>query len=41
LAELKALKEQTGFSGIPVVQDGKLVGIVTNRDMRFAGDLNQ
>ena len=41
LAELKALKEQTGFSGIPVVENGKLVGIVTNRDMRFAPDLNQ
>lgn len=41
LAELKALKEQTGFSGIPVVEHGKLVGIITNRDMRFAPDLNQ
>ena len=41
LAELKALKEQTGFSGIPVVENGKLVGIITNRDIRFAPDLNQ
>ncbi|MEO1323864.1 MAG: CBS domain-containing protein, partial [Pseudomonadota bacterium] len=39
LAELKALKEQTGFSGIPVVEHGKLVGIITNRDMRFAPGL--
>ncbi len=42
LGELKALKERTGFSGIPVVQDdGTLVGIITNRDTRFAEDLNQ
>ena len=41
LAELKALKDQTGFSGIPVVDKGKLVGIITNRDVRFAPDLNQ
>ncbi|MEM1391231.1 MAG: IMP dehydrogenase [Pseudomonadota bacterium] len=41
LAELKALKEQTGFSGIPVVDHGKLVGIITNRDVRFAPDPNQ
>ncbi|MEM7458718.1 MAG: IMP dehydrogenase, partial [Pseudomonadota bacterium] len=41
LAELKALKQQTGFSGIPVVERGKLVGIITNRDMRFAPDPDQ
>ena len=41
LAELKALKEQTGFSGIPVVDHGKLVGIITNRDVRFAPDPTQ
>lgn len=41
LAELKQLKEKTGFSGIPVVEKGKLVGIITNRDMRFVEDLNQ
>ncbi|MEM7766142.1 MAG: IMP dehydrogenase [Pseudomonadota bacterium] len=42
LGDLQALKERTGFSGIPVVQDdGTLVGIVTNRDTRFAEDLDQ
>ncbi len=41
LAELKELKARRGFSGIPVVDNGKLVGIVTNRDVRFAPDLNQ
>jgi IMP dehydrogenase len=39
LADLMRLKEQHHISGIPVV-DGKgtLVGIVTNRDVRFATD---
>jgi IMP dehydrogenase len=41
LGELKALKEQHGFSGIPVVERDKLVGIITNRDTRFVSDLNQ
>ena len=29
------LQKENGFSGLPVIQDGKLVGIVTNRDLRF------
>lgn len=29
------LQRQHGVSGLPVVKDGKLVGIVTNRDLRF------
>jgi len=43
LAEVMALKEQFGYSGIPVVEDGtnKLVGIITNRDVRFAQDPSQ
>lgn len=41
LAELKVLKAETGFSGIPVVDHGKLVGIITNRDVRFAPDPDQ
>ncbi|GAA4229288.1 IMP dehydrogenase [Sagittula sp. NFXS13] len=37
LADAKALTERYGFSGFPVVdEDRKVVGIVTNRDMRFA-----
>jgi IMP dehydrogenase len=38
-----ALKERHGISGIPVVErgSGKLVGILTNRDVRFLTDVNQ
>jgi IMP dehydrogenase len=40
LAEVMALKERYRISGIPVVQsDGKIIGIITNRDVRFASDL--
>ncbi|MEE2877891.1 MAG: IMP dehydrogenase [Pseudomonadota bacterium] len=41
LGELQEIKTRTGFSGIPVVEnDGKVVGIITNRDTRFVDDLN-
>jgi IMP dehydrogenase len=37
LADAKALMERYGFTGFPVVDDERrVVGIVTNRDMRFA-----
>ena len=37
LAEAQAMMAQNRISGIPVVEhDGKLVGILTNRDVRFA-----
>ncbi len=37
LADAKALIERYNFTGFPVVgEDGRIVGIVTNRDMRFA-----
>ncbi|MFC3580747.1 IMP dehydrogenase [Sphingomonas hylomeconis] len=37
LAEARALMTNNRISGIPVVEsDGKLVGILTNRDVRFA-----
>ena len=29
------------ISGVPVVKKGNLVGIITNRDLRFATDMNQ
>ena len=40
LADALALMERNNISGIPVVQgdDGKLVGVLTNRDVRFATD---
>ncbi len=41
LADAKALRERYNVSGFPVVDDaGRVVGIVTNRDMRFATDDN-
>ncbi|WEK42749.1 MAG: IMP dehydrogenase [Candidatus Sphingomonas colombiensis] len=42
LAEAQALMEQHRISGIPVVEKGgKLVGILTNRDVRFAENPRQ
>ncbi|MDO5632814.1 MAG: IMP dehydrogenase [Paracoccus sp. (in: a-proteobacteria)] len=39
LADAKALQERFNVTGFPVVDDkGQVVGIVTNRDMRFASD---
>ncbi len=39
LADAKALVQRYNFTGFPVVDgDGRIVGIVTNRDMRFASD---
>ena len=41
LGDLMALKQRHKVSGIPVVDEfGKLSGIITNRDVRFATDLN-
>ena len=42
LGDLKELKNRTGFSGIPVIDEKSVVvGIITNRDTRFAEDLNE
>ncbi|KGJ09630.1 IMP dehydrogenase [Paracoccus sphaerophysae] len=39
LADAKALQERYNVTGFPVVDgQGRVVGIVTNRDMRFASD---
>ncbi|MFE3839184.1 IMP dehydrogenase [Pseudogemmobacter sonorensis] len=39
LSDAKALMERYNITGFPVVDgDGRVVGIVTNRDMRFASD---
>ena len=36
-----ALMRENGISGIPVTSQGKLVGILTNRDLRFERNLDQ
>jgi IMP dehydrogenase len=42
LADALALMKAHGISGIPVVEDdGRLVGILTNRDVRFASNPDQ
>jgi IMP dehydrogenase len=42
LAEARAIMADNAISGIPVVEaSGKLVGILTNRDVRFAENPNQ
>lgn len=35
LQELQHLTQEHGISGVPVVADGKLAGIITSRDLRF------
>ncbi len=39
--EVVALQQQHKISGFPVVKSGKVVGIVTNRDVRFETQLDQ
>jgi IMP dehydrogenase len=47
LKDIIEIKQRYGFSGIPVVashtgrEAGKVVGIITNRDVRFAQDMSQ
>ncbi|WP_104691197.1 IMP dehydrogenase [Helicobacter heilmannii] len=42
LAEAKAITDNYKISGVPVVdQEGKLIGILTNRDLRFEFDLTR
>ena len=40
LAELHALTLANNISGVPILEKGNLVGIVTRRDVRFATDMN-
>ena len=39
--EALVLMERYRISGVPVVENGKLVGILTNRDLRFEKDLDK
>ena len=43
LAKVRELMDRNGYSGFPVVEagSGKLVGILTNRDVRFASNPDQ
>ena len=41
VSEALALMERYRISGVPVTQNGKLVGILTNRDLRFVTDFEQ
>ncbi|NLC23507.1 IMP dehydrogenase [Oxalobacter vibrioformis] len=40
IRDVIALSHQYGFSGFPVVENGKVIGIITNRDTRFEEDQN-
>lgn len=38
VGEVRMITREHGFSGLPVLENGKLVGIVTRRDVRYADD---
>ena len=40
LSEAESLMSRYHISGVPITEDGKLVGILTNRDVRFVEDLS-
>nr|WP_217344601.1 IMP dehydrogenase [Noviherbaspirillum sp. L7-7A]MBV0878764.1 IMP dehydrogenase [Noviherbaspirillum sp. L7-7A] len=40
IRDVIALSQQHGISGFPVVEGKKVVGIITNRDLRFEEELN-
>ncbi|MEK7774783.1 MAG: IMP dehydrogenase [Candidatus Zixiibacteriota bacterium] len=41
IGDALAVMARFSISGIPITRDGKLVGILTNRDLRFQKDLGQ
>ena len=41
IGQLKEITSTYGISGLPVVKDGELLGIVTSRDIRFESQLDQ
>jgi IMP dehydrogenase len=40
LSEAEALMSRYHISGVPITEEGRLVGILTNRDVRFVEDLS-
>ena len=40
IGEARAVMQQYSISGIPITENGKLVGILTNRDLRFEKDFS-
>jgi len=41
LSEARAVTERFHISGVPITENGKLVGILTNRDMRFEANADR
>ena len=41
LAEADELMAKYRISGVPICDNGRLIGIITNRDMKFETDMNQ
>ncbi|MEG0755800.1 MAG: IMP dehydrogenase, partial [Oscillospiraceae bacterium] len=41
LGEADALMAKYRISGVPICDNGKLIGIITNRDMKFETDMTQ
>ena len=41
LADANALMAKFRISGVPITEDGKLVGIITNRDLKFETDFSK
>ena len=41
LQDAHNLMERYRISGVPITENGKLIGIITNRDLRFETDLTQ
>lgn len=41
LAEADELMAKFRISGVPICDNGRLIGIITNRDMKFETDMNQ
>jgi IMP dehydrogenase len=38
IAEVREVMAENNISGVPIIEDGELVGILTNRDLRFHRD---